>query len=253
MKLEEGLKNIGLKGSEIKVYLYLLENGVSTPPQIAKGTRIARTNTYHILRGLSEKGLIERQEKRKRFVYSPTNPAALLGTLERRKETVEQLLPDLQALHKTQTHKPIVRFFEGVDGIKEIFMLMLEAKEILGIASTRKLFELDPKFFASYTHKMKQRQIIFRDLLSHPSGEKAVKDTKAIMGALYNYKLLPPKYGELATNFLIWNDNVILMTLEEPVFSTLITNKNVMATFKIIFEIIWNATPLPPNSPPPRP
>jgi len=73
MKLEEGLKNIGLKGSEIKVYLYLLENGVSTPPQIAKGTRIARTNTYHILRGLSEKGLIERQEKAL-FTHLPTRP-----------------------------------------------------------------------------------------------------------------------------------------------------------------------------------
>src|SRR3989338_10227979 len=123
MKLDEGLKNIGLKGSEIKVYLYLLENGVSTPPQIAKSTKIARTNTYHIVRALEEKGLIEQHKKRKRFVYLPTDPAALLRTLERRREIVEQLLPDLRALHKIQKNKPSIRFFEGTEQIKEIFKI----------------------------------------------------------------------------------------------------------------------------------
>lgn len=247
MKFEEGLKNIGLKNSETRVYLYLLENGISTPPQIAKGTGIARTNTYHIIRGLSEKGLVEQQKKRKRFVYLPTDPAALLRTLERRKETVEQLLPDLRTLHKTQINKPNIRFFEGTEQIKEIFMQMLEAKEILGIASTRKLFELDPKFFASYTKLMKQRHIAFRDLLSHASGEKAAKDTRVIMGPMYEYKLLPPKYGEFATNFLVWNDTVALMTLEEPVFGTLVTNKNLAATFKVLFEIIWGTLESKPD------
>src|SRR3989338_7579431 len=106
MDLQQKLKEIGLNSSESAVYVYLLKNGLSSPPQIAKGTKIARTNTYNILRSLQEKQLIQRQQNRKRFAYVAKNPESLLSQAEHILQATEDLLPDLKALHKTSSNKP---------------------------------------------------------------------------------------------------------------------------------------------------
>lgn len=86
MNIQEQLKEIGLFESEIKVYLYLLENGLSTPPQIAKGTKIARPNCYQVLRSLKERGLIGEQKKGSRKVYIASDPVTLVESMERKEK-----------------------------------------------------------------------------------------------------------------------------------------------------------------------
>ena len=67
------LREIGLKQNESEVYLFLLQNGISTPPVIARGTNIARTNCYNILGSLKEKGVVDEQLKGKRKEYINKN------------------------------------------------------------------------------------------------------------------------------------------------------------------------------------
>ncbi len=115
--LEQNLRSTGLTQNEARVYIYLLQNGEASPSQIAKGTGIQRTNSYNVLRTLKEKGLIEAGEKRKKEVFFPINPTALLRRAEQEKESVAALLPDLQALYGMQTNKPSVRFFNGLEAV----------------------------------------------------------------------------------------------------------------------------------------
>ena len=86
MQLEEQLKDLQLTKSETKVYLHLLEQGLSTPPQIARGTGIARTNCYNILSELKNSSLIEEQEKGKRRAYIASDPEALLSIQKKKNE-----------------------------------------------------------------------------------------------------------------------------------------------------------------------
>ena len=90
MTIEEQLNEISLTKSESKVYLYLLEEGLTTPPQLARGTGIARTNCYNILEKLKNEGLIKEQEKGKRKAYIANDPESLLRTIQKKKETVEK-------------------------------------------------------------------------------------------------------------------------------------------------------------------
>ena len=85
MELQTQLKKAGLTESEISIYLYLLQQGQSTPPQISIGTGIARTNCYHVLRSLKEQGLIKEEETKKRKAYLATDPQALLLNIEKKK------------------------------------------------------------------------------------------------------------------------------------------------------------------------
>ena len=53
-------------------------------------------------------------------------------------------------------------------------------------------------------------------------------------------KILPEKYSENITDILIWDDNISLISIEEPIFGTIITSKPLSNTLKTIFQLIWD-------------
>lgn len=239
MNIQKQLKNIGLHNSEIEVYLYLLEQGISTPPQISKGTKIARTNCYNILASLKEKDLVKEQKKRKRKVYLANDPEALVRNLDKKREAAKSMLPDLRAMYKSQKNKPVIHFFDGFEQIKEIYYQTLSAEIIRGIASTKQLFSLSPDFFENYRKKIKEKGIIFRDIVTHDSSEESVDEAKKILGALNEVQTLPEEYKDMPTDILIWEDSIALITTVEPIFGTVIKNDYLAKTFTIIFDVLW--------------
>lgn len=241
MELDKDLRAYGLSKSEIKVYLYLLECGLATPPQIAKGTGIARTNTYHLLRSLAEKDVIEEQKRGKRKAYFASDPEVLIFRHEKKKDALEKLLPELAGLYQNQKNKPRVRYFDGWPEVKTMWSEMLAAKRIYGFASTSKLFKLSPGFFEDFRQKIKSQEIEFYDIVSYESGKKAVQQSKREIGERYRAKVLPRRYEDLPTDVLVWNNNVLLVSTEEPVFATMLTNKSLARTFVVMFELMWSA------------
>ena len=139
-KIAKELKKAGLSKVEIGVYLYLLEQGLSTPPQIAKGTGILRANLYNTLLGLENKRLIAKQPKGSRFLYYATDPVSVIREIESRKQAVESVLPDLQALYKKEKNKPTIKFYYGMEQAKQVFGDISGEKKILFILATAKLF-----------------------------------------------------------------------------------------------------------------
>ena len=241
MIIQNQLKEIDLTKSESKIYLYLLEEGLSTPPQIARSTKIARTNCYNILTALKDIGLIEEQEKGKRKAYIASDPEALLRAIQKKKEAVERLLPDLRALYTIQKNKPKIRFYDGFEQIKEIYWQSTNTDKLLALGSTKYLTDKDPDFFLAFEQKLKEKNIILQDLITSPSEQIGMKQTKQILKGLYDFRILPEKYSDFPTDILIWNNNIALITLKEPIFGTVITNGLLAQTFKFIFEMVWNS------------
>jgi sugar-specific transcriptional regulator TrmB len=239
MTTEERLHELSLTKSEIKIYLYLLEQGVSTPPQIAKGTGIARTNCYNILTSLKNHGLIQEQKRGQRQAYLASDPEALLRTIKKKEVIVTQLLPDLRALYATQKNKPKIQFYDGFDQVKEIYWQATKAQKILAIGSTKSLVERDAKFFLAFEKKLKENGTFLQDLISEPSQSIGTKETKQILQGLYDFRLLPKKYTDFPTDILVWEDCVALIILQDPVFGTVITNPLLAKTFLYLFEMIW--------------
>jgi len=240
MNIAEQLRTTGLRENEIKVYLQLLAQGVSTPPQIAKSTKIARPNCYKILEGLIGKGLINEQLKGKRKAYIAGDPSALVVSMQSRAEAMNQLLPDLRALYALQANKPSIRFFEGVEQVKEIFYEMLEAKSGFGIASTKKLYEtMTPEFMSKYIKEMRERHISFRDILTQDSVNTSAPTPIGILKSMYEYRVLSKEEGDVPVDILIWDNKVAFISVEAPVFGTLIENAAIAQMQRIMFELAW--------------
>lgn len=239
LELKDNLKKLGLTGSEIRVYLYLLEVGSGSPPQIAKGTGIARANCYYVIAGLQTKGLIGTRHKGKRVQYIPKDPQVLLHSLENRKATIESLIPDLQALYGAIVNKPRIHFYEGFEEVKSIYRQSLQSEYIKAFGSTKQLAALDQAFFTDYFKEAKKRGIILRDIVTYESKEKSLTEARSVLGQLYEPVLLPEKYKGLVTDILLWDNHVALITLKAPIFGTVLTNSELSKTFNVIHDALF--------------
>ena len=239
MDIENGLKNLGLKKSEITVYLYLLRAGASTPPMIAKGTGIARTNCYRVLNALREKELIQIQPLRKRKAYFVRDPNSIISGLERKTELAKQIVPELRDFYTTQKNKPKIRFFSGWEEVKEVFILALEAKKILTLGSTETVAKIDKKFLDWYPRELEKRKIIFDEISMFSAKDKTAQEIKKIRGALLTIKFLPEEFGDQPMDIFIWDDNIAFMALSEPIFATLITDAPLVKAIKIMHRALW--------------
>ena len=243
MDLAEELTKFGLSKPEIKIYLYLLEQGLSTPPKIIRATKILRANAYIVLKNLEEKGLIENQPKGKRKLYFAKDPETLLQNLEKRKNTLSEMLPDLHALYKNQKNKPTIKFLYGIEEIKDLFTSTWGKEKMQFVLSTNILFETYPEAFLKYRNETKKKGIFVQDILTQKSAVSISKKTKEAMGIHYDYRLFEQKYDDMPTSIRIWDDNVALISFESPAFGTVITNPALARTFKVMFETIWKSSP----------
>ena len=240
MTIAQQLKELSLTKSEIKIYLYLLEQGMTSPPKIAKGTGIARTNCYNVLTSLKDQGLILEQKQGERKAYLASDPESLLRNVQKKEEIITQLLPDLRALRATQKNKPKIQFYDGFEQVKEIYFRAAKTEKLLALGSTKTIAEKDPKFFLEFENKLKENGTFLQDLITDASEKVGARETREIMKGLYDFQTLPKKYSDFPTDILIWDNYIALITLDDPIFGTVITNPLLAKTFRYIFEMIWD-------------
>lgn len=243
MNLNQSLKDIGFTPNEIKVYFYVLEKGASTPPQISKGISMPRSNIHYILTNLVEKDVLKKQVKGKRFVYIPNDPSITLLLADRRRKIMEEIVPDLQALYKNSTNKPVIKFYDGILEISQIFedIIFMREKKLIAFASIKKLFSKMPLSFPIKIQRaIKQKEIFFQEILTLDS-KKDAEEAKINMSPYYDYKILSEKYPDFPTDILVWDDSLALITLSEPEFGVVLTNKSLADTYRTHFKIMWNS------------
>lgn len=124
----ELLTNLGLTVAQANAYIALVKNGKLTPPQLSKVTGENRTNAYMLLDRLVELDLAKKAEDTSKATYRALNPSNLeeLAKTSRkealkREESVKQAMPELLSFFYTHSDQPGVRFFQGKDGILEMY------------------------------------------------------------------------------------------------------------------------------------
>lgn len=142
MKLQM-LVDMGLTQSQAKTYLELVKAGSLTPPQLAKRTGESRTAAYMALGKLTEIGLAEEVPGAKKQTYVAASPSALQRFLAKRREELAALesnfrdeLPTMLDYYYTYRGKPGVRFYEGKEGLKEIYKDHLRTREYVYVLQT---------------------------------------------------------------------------------------------------------------------
>lgn len=142
--LEEALGRIGIAGKRARFYLAALELGEAPVHAIAQKAGITRTTAYDVLSRLLREGLVSRVEKGARTHVAAEDPGRLLGVLDDRRRTVEDMLPELRSLLRRSSSRPRIRMYEGREGITTVLYdtLGCRSKRLDGILSMTDLFQV---------------------------------------------------------------------------------------------------------------
>ena len=125
--LERNLEKIGLQPKEAKVYLAMLELGQATVQQIAAKADVVRPTTYVIIKKLLALGIASSIEVKGKTLLIAEDPHELTAVLEEqehqlttKRSELDGVMSQLMAIYNRKQGKPVVRYFEGEDGLQAL-------------------------------------------------------------------------------------------------------------------------------------
>lgn len=243
MQINEELQDLGLSKSEVKVYVYLLEHGLSFTRGIAEGTDISHTNAYNIADKLEDKKIVDEQEKDGKKAYLANSPKSIVRMIERKKEKAEQLVGDLEALYNKREGKPKIKFYDGLEQVKDLLREHYDVEEAYSIGSAKNFWDLDEEYFKERTKVLRENGVIWHDIMPHASKEGIGEDILDTLGGLYDVTFLPEKFGDMSAVFYIWENKVAIVHIDQPVFATVIINKNAADSLRKVIDSFRELVP----------
>ncbi len=239
------LTDFGLSEKESKVYLALLELEVATVSETAKTANINRSSTYVVLSSLKKKGLVSVSEDKKVQRYIATTPEMFLRQAEEISEKSENIknkisdiIPELKALHKDTKHKPIVKVYEGIRGIKEIYWDIIYtkgAKDLRTFSDPTTMFKMFPDFTEQVLKRVKMGIKMYAVC---PLTKNVLELSKNAPSSDEIIVIPRNKFRGLNNNIAIYGNKIALASPKEE-FGIIIENKEIAEAMKNIFDLAF--------------
>ena len=241
---KDQLIELGFSDKEAGVYLALLELGPSTTTEISRRAGINRTTGYDILESLASDGLLNLIGETKIQKFVAENPGKVINFLENKiKQSQDKLkqahilLPELLSVYNVK-EKPKVKFYEGLDRVKEAVEDTLNAEgDILAYAVGTDAFQAaGEEYFKNYfkrrvKHNIKVRAIVPDD----PDTLKVISNDKV---ELRESLIVPRDKFYFTTETNIYNNKILNVSWKEK-FAVIIESKEIADTQKKVFELAW--------------
>jgi sugar-specific transcriptional regulator TrmB len=238
------LTNLGFSAKEASVYIALLELGPSTTSEISRVAKINRTTGYDILESLVRDGLVNPIGESKIQKFVAENPDKVIVFLENKIKLGEQrlkqaynLLPELFSIYNVD-EKPKVKYYEGIDKVKEAFEDTLTAEvEIVGYAVGADAFTaVSEEYLRDYFKRRVAKNIKVRVIA--PDDPDTLKVTARDDEELRESLIVPRDKFYFTTETNIYNNKVLIMSWKEK-FAVMIESKEIADAQKKVFELAW--------------
>ncbi len=231
------LEDLGLKNSEIKIYLCLLQNPKIKAGEIIKKTNLASSAVYNSLNSLLEKGIIQYNNHGVSKQYSALSPKLILDYIDNKKTEFLNVLPDLEKRYNKSDENYSVQIFAGYKGL--FFMLNQVLKEsrendeflFFSANSPSQNKELQD-FFTKYDAKRIEKKLDIKGIANKSLKQYYEKRQ------IYKYiKLVPFVVPE---GLSMCKDYTMIIAYEDKPISILIKSKQITKMYKQFFYQLWN-------------
>lgn len=244
-------EDLGLSENAHRVYLQLIENGVSSARSLAENLNIPRPSVYDNIKALMQKGLvIERNEGNKKLfqVDDLKNLPRILDekikSLKQEQSDLNTLIPKL--LNRTQAIEPKIKFYSGVEGVRQVLNDMLWYKDLQTYAlwPISEMVELLGK---EYMADMNRRRI--RQKLSTrgiwPEDKRVDLEGHPFLGVgkgFYREIRIAPKEMTWNMSYWVYADKVAFISSKKETFGFVIHSRDFAEMIKAQFEVIWKVS-----------
>ncbi|MFH1405424.1 MAG: helix-turn-helix domain-containing protein [Patescibacteria group bacterium] len=244
MKLRGILQSIGLSEKQADVYLACLKYGPESISNIAHFAGYKRTTLYGILETMKEKGFIITMMRNKRLCYDATPPSALIQILKTQHDDLKSVLPELEQVQGKKDIIPNVQIHEGDATIKQLYLEIFDriplGKPVDFLTSITQFQDQFPIVLEAYDKILKEtdnpkwvRELVFDD----ERGRKFVKHLRSKKNKPQT-RLLPTDFP-IHNEIIIFDNNVVFLSLGHRNIATVITNPEVQKTIKSLYEWAW--------------
>lgn len=240
--IQRQLEKLGLNEKEATAYIALLELGQGALADLARKAKIKRTTLYDIVSDLKAKGLASTIRSGGRLLYTAEDPRTLQSRLEEQKSTLSAMLPELLSIANALPRKPKVRYFEGVEGIKEVYRdtLRYPNQKIHAWVADSMISKFDSEFISEYYIPKRLEKKIPADVITSDSAvgkEFQDKDREALRKTLLMNSETDPLRIEIS---LYGPDRIGFMSIEDEL-GLIVESKPIADTLRSIFRQQWES------------
>jgi sugar-specific transcriptional regulator TrmB len=237
------LKKLGLNQKEAQLYLIALETGPATVSKLAQKSGLKRGTIYEFLGEMLEKGILEVSISGKRKLYGGIEPKKLHKIIDRQKDILESLLPDLSLMANHGTAKPKIKFYEGKEGILKAYYEILDlpdGSEVVGFATLGEIYKLFTKNDVDKYVKKRAAKRIMEKLIM-PTDEYSESHSSDNKKEWRQTLLLPRNKFPISSEINIYQNKVAITSLGEEKVAVIIESQQMADTQRAIFNLLWTS------------
>jgi len=243
--LLQDLQKIGFSDKEAACYLASLELGPATILEISRQTKIKRPTVYVIIEGFIKKGLASSFEKGKKRYFTVESPGRLLTLfnlkereLEEQKREFSTLLPELKQVYSSGLiqGKPVVKFFEGKEGIEAVRQDIIQTKTKLlrEFTSLDDAYDYFPPKSNDHRKEMAKKIEEVRTIYTSKKGITLPKEQSPYFSRPLSFTQFP-----FFCDFVSYGNKIAFLAYKEKLIEVVIENESIAKTINSIFDYLW--------------
>jgi sugar-specific transcriptional regulator TrmB len=238
--IEQILMENGLTKKESVLYLSVLEAGETTLAHAAEKAHLKRSTVYSLVDGMKERGFLSETKRRGIGYISALSPRLLIERFERSLESAKTVLPQLMDLAYASPVKPRIRFYDGMEGIKQIlFDAAASGRDYIGFID----YALMPKEIYKHirTKVAPERAKLGNNLqLLMPRNETnagVLKDYRQMI----EHRMVDFPSRKNHIEILLYEGSKIgcMSFVKNEMFGVVIDSEAIFVTLKDLFTLIW--------------
>lgn len=240
--IKDTLVDFGLSEYEAAVYLAAITLGPATVNKIAKHSGVKRTTVYPIIDSLKKKGIMNIEIKGFKQLFVAENPERLENIIEQKKDRLKGMLPKLSALYSLKSGESLIRYYEGLAGVKTVYDSILDGlkagDDYLIISDMERFLKMDRPYFTAFIERRAKLNLKVKTIIQDTGDAQYYK--KIERNTNQEIKILG-KDADFTANLVILPNKIVITQMVEPIVSIIIENKSIVEMQRKEFNIIWNS------------
>jgi HTH-type transcriptional regulator, sugar sensing transcriptional regulator len=240
------LQSAGLSDKEASVYLALLQLSGAGAQTISTQAKVKRGTVYTILESLMKKGLVSSAEKAGKQLFFAEDPSKIEDLLaerrvelERTEASVRDTMGELRRLHYSGGTRPVVRYFEGEEGLKELLKEIRTSQNDQSVSFTDLdcLLRRFPGVYSGTTspriQKKRWASVLYTSTHGPVSGVRDAKKYREAQWVAFKKEL------DFDGDITIYENKVSITSFREPPVSILIEHEDITRLIRALFTLAW--------------
>lgn len=238
------LRGVGLAEREAGLYIAGLQMGSAPASAYAKAATLNRVTAYNVLESLARRGVftVERTPRGRR--YAPVAPEFLAVEARKNAQALDRVLPELRSLRGAEYRRPVVRFYEGWEGVRQVYEDTLTATtDLLNFANSAVVRRYWPRYDEEYVAERVKRGIRLRGIAPDDAWGRKVHGED--QQRLREIRLVPAKDFDFTNEINVYDNKVAICSFDaglrgdHDMFGVIIESKEVAETQRQIFAMAW--------------